>query len=109
MHECKIANLPCFLLNYRWGHSQVTQKYAAEMGIVSQKVKQEYLSYVLKKLDSIDAEISAFLKDLSDLKSENRISFSKYIQTIQTMYKNYLSQNKKSHYEQVNSNYSFSE
>jgi hypothetical protein len=93
MHGCKLANIPYFLLNYRCGNTQVTQKHAGEMCIIAERIKKEYIKYVTDKLCSIDEEVSEYLVNLEDMERKQQISPDKMLQTIKIMYKNYLQYN----------------
>jgi glycosyltransferase involved in cell wall biosynthesis len=91
MHGCKLANIPYFLLNYRWGeNTQVTISHGHEMCIVAERVKQEYCEYVLNRLRSEGDDVRDFLNKLNE---RNRPD--KMLQIIQSMYRNLLNMENK--------------
>ncbi|MDR1169523.1 MAG: glycosyltransferase [Prevotellaceae bacterium] len=87
MHGCKLANIPYFLLNYRCGNTQVTQKHAEEMNIVAEKIKHEYQEYVLNRLSSAGDDVAEFVNKLRLLNTWNH---DKTLQIIPLMYRNLL-------------------
>jgi glycosyltransferase involved in cell wall biosynthesis len=86
MHGCKLANIPYFLLNYRCGNTQVTQKHTGEMYIVAERIKKEYREYILNKLCSVGEDVADFV---NKLKLHGNWS-DKVLQIIQLMYRNLL-------------------
>jgi glycosyltransferase involved in cell wall biosynthesis len=89
-HGCKLANIPYFLLNYRCGNTQVTQKHAKEMNVVAEKIRCEYREYVLDKLSSEGDDIKEFV---NKLKLQDNLNNDKALQIIQLMYRNLLKGN----------------
>jgi glycosyltransferase involved in cell wall biosynthesis len=87
MHGCKLANIPYFLLNYRCGNTQVTQNHTREMGIVTEKIKNEYREYVMNRLSAEGEDVADFI---NRLKAQSNRNYDRAMQIIQLMYRNLL-------------------
>jgi glycosyltransferase involved in cell wall biosynthesis len=90
MQGCKLANIPYSLIKYRCREGQVTRVHSYEMCLVSERIKQEYLDYVISRLYSVGEETIHYIEKLRNMVSQRALSSEKMLIIIKKMYRNFL-------------------
>lgn len=92
MKKCIFYNLPNVLVEYRYSDVQITHKHQKESKIISQKIKLEYVEYVINMIQIEKSEWASLLKELVSLVNDRKISYNMFIHHIYIIYNNFLNQ-----------------
>lgn len=85
-------NLPNVLVEYRYSDAQITHKHQKDSKRISQKIKLEYVEYVINMVQIEKNEWASLLKELVSLVNDGKISYNMFIHHVYIIYNNFLNQ-----------------
>jgi glycosyltransferase involved in cell wall biosynthesis len=87
---CRTANISKILLHYHCEEQQVTQKYKREMDATAEKIKTEYMEYVINFIGKKNDVIWELIDNLNAVKGSGEIFPASFLQIIQVIYRDIL-------------------